>query len=147
MTAHLDDPPNLGVLFLCKNNVQMIVVVFALVAVACAVPVDDINKVEPEARLLLVKEPEKIISSEFNHDSEGGYNFSFETEKGINRNENGEVKEVLDEDQKPHMVVVVRGSYSYTDDDGKVETINYSADEKGFHADGDSIPTNAPSRR
>lgn len=65
---------------------------------------------------------------------------SYETENGINREENGEVKEVFDEEKKPHNVVVVRGSYSYTDNEGVPQTITYFADENGYHAEGDSIP-------
>lgn len=52
----------------------------------------------------------------------------------------GELKEALDEENKPHQVIAVRGSYSYKNNDGLVETINYFADEKGFNAEGDSIP-------
>ncbi|CAG5021335.1 unnamed protein product [Parnassius apollo] len=125
---------------------MMIVVVLALVAVACAVPVTELPEKELELKQAYV-EPIKIIRSEEHRDPEGGYNFSYETANGINQNENGELKTVPDEDNKPHTVIVVRGAYSYTDKDGKVQSITYSADEKGFHAEGDSIPTIAPSRR
>lgn len=70
---------------------------------------------------------------------------SFETEDGIQRQENGELKEALDEDNKPQSVVVVRGSYTYTDNEGKPQTITYYADETGYHAEGDAIPK--PARR
>lgn len=70
---------------------------------------------------------------------------SFETEDGIQRQENGELKQVLDEENKPQSVVVVRGSYTYTDNEGKPQTITYYADETGYHAEGDSIPK--PARR
>ncbi|XP_013187051.1 larval cuticle protein 1 [Amyelois transitella] len=105
---------------------KLIIVALALVAIAAAAPA------EPE--------PPKILRSEFEQQPEGGYVFSFETENGINRNENGELKEVLDEENKPHNVVIVRGSYTYTNSEGKPETVNYFADETGFHAEGDSIP-------
>lgn len=65
---------------------------------------------------------------------------SFESDDGTSRVENGEVKQVLDEEKKPHEVIVVRGSFSYVNSDGKTETVNYVADETGFHAEGDSIP-------
>ncbi|XP_059059999.1 larval cuticle protein 1-like [Achroia grisella] len=107
-----------------KIKMKLIVVVFALVAVAIAAP----------------PEPPKILRSDFDQQPEGGYSFNFETEDGISRNENGELKEALDEENKPHKVVIVRGSYSYTNPEGKPETINYYADETGFHAEGDSIP-------
>lgn len=68
---------------------------------------------------------------------------SFESGNGIVRNEQGELKEVLDEENKPRSVVIVRGSYSYPNEDGKLETVNYFADETGYHAEGDSIPKSA----
>lgn len=64
----------------------------------------------------------------------------FETSDGVVRGEYGELKDVLDEDNKPQKVVVVRGSYKYTDPEGKPESISYFADETGYHAEGDSIP-------
>ncbi|MDK0835628.1 chitin-binding domain-containing protein, partial [Clostridium perfringens] len=76
---------------------------------------------------------------------EGNYEFGFETQDGIQRQENGELKEALDEENKPHKVIVVRGSYSYTDKEGNLQTVNYFADETGFHAEGPSIPK--PARR
>ncbi|KAF9798826.1 hypothetical protein SFRURICE_020390 [Spodoptera frugiperda] len=111
---------------------SMIIVALALVAVAAAIPVD---------------EPPKILRSEFDRQPEGGYQFVYETENGINRQEEGQVKQVVDEENKPQSVVVVRGSYSYTNVDGKPETINYFADETGFHAEGDSIPKVPVARR
>lgn len=75
------------------------------------------------------------------------FSFSFETEKGINRQETGQLKTVVDAENKPQTVVVVRGSYSYTDNDGKVETINYEADEEGYRAQGASIPVAPVARR
>ncbi|XP_049866007.1 larval cuticle protein 1-like isoform X1 [Pectinophora gossypiella] len=111
-----------------------LLVAFALVAVACAAP--PASDVEA-----------KIVRSEFEQQPEGSYVYSFETDNGINRQENGEVKEALDEENKPHNVVVVRGSYSYTDPEGNPQTITYVADETGFHAEGDSIPKEPVSRR
>ncbi|CAB3221381.1 unnamed protein product [Arctia plantaginis] len=110
---------------------SIIFVTFAIVAIAVAAP--------PE-------EPYKILRSDFQQQPEGGYVYSFETENGINRQEQGELKEALDEENKPHQVVVVRGSYSYKNNEGQVDTINYFADETGFHAEGDSIPK-VPARR
>ncbi|XP_041976605.1 larval cuticle protein 1-like [Aricia agestis] len=108
---------------------KVIVVALALVALAAAGPVPD-----------AVPEPIKILRSEFDVHPEGGYNYAFETENGIRRDETGEVKEVLDEENKPHSVVIMRGSYSYTNDLGEPETVSYWADETGFHAEGNSIP-------
>lgn len=65
---------------------------------------------------------------------------SYETEDGTFRQETGEVKEVLDEENKPHKVVIVKGSYSYINDQGKTDSYNYWADQEGFHIEGDSVP-------
>ncbi|KAG6451802.1 larval cuticle protein 16/17-like [Manduca sexta] len=102
----------------------IILVALAVVTIAVAAP----------------PEPPKILKSEFDQGAEGGYVFNFETENGIARAENGEVKDIVDEENKPHRVVIVRGSYSYIGDDGKPVSIEYFADENGYHAQGDSIP-------
>ncbi|XP_026729269.1 larval cuticle protein 1-like [Trichoplusia ni] len=118
-----------------SNQINMkfiILVAVALVAVASALPVE---------------EPEKTVKSNFDVNPDGEYNFGFETEKGINRQESGQLKTVVDAENKPQTVVVVRGSYSYTDNEGKVETINYEADEEGYRAQGASIPVAPVARR
>ncbi|KAM3962270.1 larval cuticle protein 1-like [Aphomia sociella] len=107
-----------------KIKMKLIVVLFAVVAAATAASL----------------EPLKILRSEFDQQPEGAYSYNFETENGIVREETGELKEALDEENKPHSVVIVRGSYSYTNSEGKPESVNYYADETGFHAEGDSIP-------
>ncbi|XP_072940430.1 larval cuticle protein 1-like [Epargyreus clarus] len=112
---------------------KMIIAALALVAVAAAAS--------------LPEEPIPIVRSEFNQQPEGSYNFAYETANGIIRTETGELKQALDEENKPHDVVAVRGSYSYTDKEGKVETVNYFADETGYHAEGDSIPKAPVARR
>ncbi|KAL0840376.1 hypothetical protein ABMA28_015633 [Loxostege sticticalis] len=106
----------------------IIFVALACVALAVAAPADPVAPVV------------KILRSDFDQQPEGNYVFSFETEDGTSRNENGELKQVLDEENKPHDVITVRGSYSYTNKEGGVETVNYYADETGFHAEGPSIP-------
>ncbi|CAG5040137.1 unnamed protein product [Parnassius apollo] len=121
---------------------MMIVAVLALVAVASAA----VANVKPEGEPVYVVPP-LTLRSESSQQPDGNYAFSFETENGINRNEKGEPKEVLDEDNKPKVVVTVRGAYSYPTNEGKIETVNYYADESGYHAEGDSIPKVAPSRR
>lgn len=40
--------------------------------------------------------------------------------------------------------MVQQGSFSYTSPEGKLITIHYTADETGFHATGDHIPTPPP---
>ncbi|XP_050342360.1 larval cuticle protein 1-like [Nymphalis io] len=114
---------------------KLIIVALAFVAVVAAVPAVE-------------QHPIAILRAEFEHDPKGGYFYNYETENGIQRVEHGEVKEVADEDKKIHPVVVVRGSYSYTDENGKPEIINYVADENGYRPEGDSIPkAPTPSKR
>ncbi|XP_063621802.1 larval cuticle protein 1-like isoform X2 [Cydia splendana] len=104
----------------------IVLVVAALVAVALAAPA------EPE--------PIKILRSDFEQQPEGGYNYALETEDGVKKEETGVIKEVNDEENKPHSVVVVRGSYSYTDKEGAPHTVTYVADENGFQPESEDIP-------
>ena len=39
---------------------------------------------------------------------------------------------------------VQQGSYTYTSPEGQIITITYTADETGFHAEGDHLPTPPP---
>lgn len=71
----------------------------------------------------------KIISYENTNDGAGNYKFSFETSNGITRKESGYLVNVGQKDEH----VVVEGSYSYTDVDGNVRTVKYTADENGYH--------------
>ena len=114
----------------------IIAVAFALVAVAVAAP--------PPSESLDVAQ---ILSSEYNQQPEGGYSYSVETSDGSSHQETGELKEVLNEEQKPQKVIVATGSYRYVDPLGNVVEIVYVADENGFQPKGDSIPTSPPVAR
>ncbi|XP_063621498.1 larval cuticle protein 1-like isoform X1 [Cydia splendana] len=104
----------------------IVLAVAALVAVALAAPAE--------------QDPPKILRSDFEVQPDGAYAYAYETEDGIKKDENGELKTVNDEENKPHEVVVVRGSYSYTDAEGKPHSVTYYADETGFHAESEDIP-------
>jgi hypothetical protein len=65
---------------------------------------------------------------------------SYETANGITRDEVGEIKNPGAEDQ----IQVMRGSYSYTDPEGRLIKVTYIADENGFRAEGDHLPTAPP---
>lgn len=56
------------------------------------------------------------------------------TSNGINAEESGELKPnpAPKSAEDPAAFIAVRGSYSYTADDGVVYTVNYIADENGF---------------
>ncbi|XP_049866013.1 larval cuticle protein 1-like [Pectinophora gossypiella] len=107
---------------------KVVLVALALVALTVAAPQGSVERVP------------QIVRSQFEAQPEGNYVFNFETDNGIQRQETGELKQVADEDNKPQNVVVVRGSYTYTDTEGKPQTVNYVADETGYHAEGDIIP-------
>ncbi|XP_011183220.1 pupal cuticle protein 27 [Zeugodacus cucurbitae] len=79
-----------------------------------------------------------IVRQDYASDSSGNYNFGFETANGIQRAESGDVQ------GKPKSSLNVKGSYSYIGDDGRTYTINYRADENGFHAEGVHLPTPPP---
>ncbi|KYN08651.1 PREDICTED: endocuticle structural glycoprotein SgAbd-2-like [Cyphomyrmex costatus] len=70
---------------------------------------------------------------------DGSYTFSYETENGISVAERG-YPQVGPQGQTE----VVQGSFSYHAPDGTPITIQYTADENGFHAEGAHIPTPPP---
>ena len=68
--------------------------------------------------------------------------FSYETENGIKAEASGNQKQV---GPKPEDVgSVQKGSYSYTSPEGQLITVNWVADENGFQATGDHLPTPPP---
>lgn len=71
--------------------------------------------------------------------NEGFIFSSFEGGNGIKMQEQGTQQEA---EEGPGSAV--QGSYSYTDADGKVITITYTADANGFRAMGDHLPTAPP---
>lgn len=66
--------------------------------------------------------------------------FSYETGNGIRAQEEG----VLKNDVPEGPGEAVHGIYSYTGPDGVVYTVAYTADENGFVAKGDHLPTPPP---
>ncbi|XP_075971125.1 endocuticle structural glycoprotein ABD-5-like [Anticarsia gemmatalis] len=70
----------------------------------------------------------EIVKYESSNDGAGNYKFTYETSNGITRQEVGHLVNAGTEDE--HMVV--EGSYSYTDVEGKLVVIRYTADENGY---------------
>ncbi|KAI9563143.1 hypothetical protein GHT06_010600 [Daphnia sinensis] len=88
------------------------------------------------------QEPVAIVSSNSETNADGSYTYAFETADGTKVEESGSQKQV---GPKPEDIgTVSRGSYSYTSPDGVVITVNWVADEKGFQATGDHLPTPPP---
>ncbi|KAJ8944630.1 hypothetical protein NQ318_004717, partial [Aromia moschata] len=78
---------------------------------------------------------------------DGSYKASYETGNNIISEEEGYLKNLgPDPDAEGETLngQVQQGSYSYTSPEGQIITVNYIADEKGFHATGDHLPTPPP---
>ncbi|XP_022200179.2 fibroin heavy chain-like [Nilaparvata lugens] len=67
--------------------------------------------------------------------SDDGFAYSYDTENGISVQSDGQVRNAGTDAAS----LAVTGSYSYTGDDGKVYTIQYVADERGFVPVGEHI--------
>lgn len=69
--------------------------------------------------------------------SKSGYKFGYEAANGIQVIEQGQVKNEGTKEEAN----VAEGYYSYKGDDGKEYSVHYVADENGFRAVGDHLPT------
>merc|ERR1711955_55354 len=83
-----------------------------------------------------------IKSQTQNHDTEKQeYSFSYETENGIVVSESGVQKQFGDKPEDAG--TVSQGKYSYPED-SVTYTVTWVADENGFQAKGDHLPTPPP---
>ncbi|EFA03218.1 endocuticle structural glycoprotein SgAbd-8 [Tribolium castaneum] len=88
-----------------------------------------------------------IIRFDKEQGNDGSYKAAWETGNNIIAQEEGYVKDLgPDPDvEGQHLnAQVQQGSYTYTSPEGQVITVNYIADEKGFHPSGDHLPTPPP---
>ncbi|XP_034946164.1 endocuticle structural glycoprotein ABD-4-like [Chelonus insularis] len=79
-----------------------------------------------------------------NHDGpnpDGSYNWAYETGNGIQAQEQGAFEPSQNENEG---TMRVQGSYRYTDADGTVYEVIYTADENGFQPQGAHLPTPPP---
>ncbi|KFB43839.1 hypothetical protein ZHAS_00011687 [Anopheles sinensis] len=109
---------------------KTIIALVFVIALALASPLTPPRQGSFEAQ------PSSILKFENENNGVDGYKFAFETSDGHQRQEQGELKKVGDEE-----ALVVRGSYSFTGPDGQVYTVNYVADENGFQPEGAHLPT------
>lgn len=58
--------------------------------------------------------------------------YRFSLSDGTKQDETGSLKDVQTDDG-PVQAVVKAGSYEFTDLDGKVHRVSYTADENGYH--------------
>merc|ERR1712071_212921 len=83
-----------------------------------------------------------ILKQSQNHDTEKQeYCFSYEAENGISVSESGVQKQIGATPEESG--TVSRGKYSYPEE-GVTYTITWVADENGFQATGDHLPTPPP---
>merc|ERR1712200_326426 len=113
-----------------KTSNMKFIIVAAFLAVAMAAPA------ELDAPVVA------IVKSTNEMNEDGSYSFSFESEDGTKVEESGSQKQVGPEPE--NIGTVAKGSYSYTGDDNVVITVNWVADENGFQATGDHLPTPPP---
>ncbi|XP_045501860.1 pupal cuticle protein 36a-like [Colias croceus] len=73
--------------------------------------------------------------------NEDGFRYAYETSDGTKAEQEGRVIPGALPEQGS---LLVTGSYSYIGDDGKTYTVTYVADENGFQATGDHLPTPPP---
>ncbi|CAH2062421.1 unnamed protein product, partial [Iphiclides podalirius] len=83
----------------------------------------------------------EIIRNDFDGPhADGSYRWAFQTEGGIFHEQRGSVQNTATAEQS----LLVEGQYQYTAPDGQVINVLYKADESGFRAEGDHIPTPPP---
>ncbi|XP_033210569.1 endocuticle structural glycoprotein SgAbd-1-like [Belonocnema kinseyi] len=105
---------------------------FALVALASAAPA-----VEQTPKPIAI-----LRSSENGPNPDGSYNWSYETENGIQAQEQGELRSFAKsaDAESNGAAVVAQGAFSYTADDGTPISLTYIADENGFQPQGAHLP-------
>merc|ERR1712136_492317 len=112
-------------------NMKSMILFAVFLAVAAAAPAPQ----EAAPVILIVKQTQ-------NHDTEKQeYSFSYEAENGISVSESGEQKQFGDKPEDAG--TVSQGKFSYPEE-GVTYTITWVADENGFQATGDHLPTPPP---
>merc|ERR1712071_119390 len=87
-------------------------------------------------------QPILILKQSQNHDTEKQvYSFSYKTENGISVSESGVQKQIGAKADEAG--TVSQGKYSYPED-SVTYTVTWVADENGFQATGDHLPTPPP---
>merc|ERR1712137_499409 len=119
-------------------DMKSVLVLATLVALSAAAAVGP--KRQAPVPLKEVPRPVAIIQSSSVKNDDGSYQFNFESEDQIRKEEQGSPQLADPEDPEKGVVTVMRGSYSYVSPEGQPITVNWVADEKGFRAEGDHLP-------
>ncbi|CAH1176114.1 unnamed protein product [Phaedon cochleariae] len=77
----------------------------------------------------------RILRQDQVNNPDGSYQWAYETENGIQAEEQGALKGTGEA-----VGIASVGSYRYTAPGGEPVEIRYTADENGFHAEGNAIP-------
>merc|ERR1712071_12827 len=111
-------------------NMKSMILIAVFLAVAAADPAPQESQ------------PILILKQSQNHDTEKQeYSFSYEAENGISVSESGVQKQIGATPEESG--TVSQGTYSYPEE-GVTYTITWVADENGFQATGDHLPTPPP---
>ena len=129
---------------MCLWILKMQLLLVAMVVAAAAFPVAKPPRLQPakgpirerDDRTAAKPEPVAILRQSKDFKPDGSVSFGFESADGIQREETISQRQITDDAAG----AVSRGSYSYTAPDGKLYSVNWVADETGFHAFGDHIP-------
>lgn len=81
-----------------------------------------------------------IVKADQQMDKHGNFQYEYESGNGIKQGAQGFVRNAGQKDQS----VVQEGYYSYIDEHGQQVGVHYIADEHGFRAVGDHLPTPPP---
>ncbi|XP_076664798.1 cuticular protein 12 [Andrena cerasifolii] len=108
---------------------KLLVAFAVVVAVAYAAP-QGVPQSVPQDVVLVKETPSDNIGV-------GGYNYGYELSNGQSHQETAEVVNQGTENE----ALAVRGSFAWVDPQTNVRyTVNYVADENGFHPQGEHIP-------
>ncbi|EDV36228.1 uncharacterized protein Dana_GF12858 [Drosophila ananassae] len=80
------------------------------------------------------------ISQESNVEYNGKYHYHYELKDGSKATQDGVLKSVNAKQNGE----AVHGKYSFVGDDGQTYVVSYTADENGYRAVGDHLPTPPP---
>ncbi|XP_037082060.1 larval cuticle protein 1-like [Pollicipes pollicipes] len=119
-----------------------LLVLASLCVLAVARPQQDF--IQPEPTQYASLQDAGILRMDMSQQEDGSFQYGFETTDPIVQDVTGQIKQIGEE-----VGVVMQGSYSFTakDENGNdvPVTINWTADENGFQAQGDAIPKDANS--
>ncbi|KAH0952129.1 hypothetical protein HN011_010879 [Eciton burchellii] len=103
----------------------------------------DDGQAQTDSRRSTSTTPIPILHWNKQQEHDGTYKTSYETGNNIIAEESGYIKTIGEGEERAE-AIVQQGTFSYTSPEGQLITIHYTADETGFHAQGDHIPTPPP---